>query len=291
MQPLHQYQNGNCSVSIFPDGTKIRDWEGVARPEFPESIDVKCTDWCDAGCAWCHEKSTKNGKHANIEILENMINGLPAGVEIALGGGDPISYPELERFLRNAKSRGLIVNITVNAKHIERSLSVINRLRSEKLVYGIGISYNGEYHPHIEKTVDENTVIHVIAGVNSTEEILRLPRNWKILVLGYKNYGFGEKYYKSRPVQLELDKWKYWIGRIMRRFHVSFDNLALSQLNVKQYLSEDDWDINYMGDDGKFTMYVDAVTVEYAKSSTSVRRNGEDLRITDMFPLVQSCLV
>ena len=51
---------------------------------------------------------------------------------------------------------------------------------------------------------------------------------------------------------------------------VSFDNLALEQLNVKNILNKDKWNKLYMGDDGSYTMYIDAVTEEYAMSSTSL---------------------
>lgn len=46
---------------------------------------------------------------------------------------------------------------------------------------------------------------------------------------------------------------------------VSFDNLAISQLNIKRLMSEQEWKIFYMGDDGRdgelssASMYVDAV--------------------------------
>ena len=53
---------------------------------------------------------------------------------------------------------------------------------------------------------------------------------------------------------------------------LSFDNLALEQLNIKKYVSPEDWKAHYMGDDGSFTMYIDLVKEEFAKNSTSVDR-------------------
>ena len=52
----------------------------------------------------------------------------------------------------------------------------------------------------------------------------------------------------------------------------SFDNLALQQLNVESLVDRDTWDTYYMGDDGTTTFYVDLVSMEYAKSSTSLDR-------------------
>ena len=50
---LAQYQNGNTSVKIYEDGTKIREYEGTPKTFFPESLDVKITDYCDLGCKFC----------------------------------------------------------------------------------------------------------------------------------------------------------------------------------------------------------------------------------------------
>ena len=45
---------------------------------------------------------------------------------------------------------------------------------------------------------------------------------------------------------------------------------------LQQHLTPKQWDEFYMGDDGKFTMYVDAVKQEYARSSTSLDRVAFD---------------
>jgi hypothetical protein len=50
---------------------------------------------------------------------------------------------------------------------------------------------------------------------------------------------------------------------------VSFDNLALKQLEVKRLLSEEEWEQFYMGDDGGFTMYIDCVNRQFGRSSTA----------------------
>lgn len=48
---------------------------------------------------------------------------------------------------------------------------------------------------------------------------------------------------------------------------ISFDNLAVNQLNVKSFVSDEDWNKFYMGDDGSFTYFVDLVNMEFAKDS------------------------
>jgi hypothetical protein len=68
---------------------------------------------------------------------------------------------------------------------------------------------------------------------------------------------------------------------------VSFDNLALEQLNIKDKVSPNEWERSYMGDDGSFTMYVDLVKEQYAVSSISERHDIFSSDIRDLFKAVR----
>lgn len=68
---------------------------------------------------------------------------------------------------------------------------------------------------------------------------------------------------------------------------VSFDNLAIKQLNPKRLMSDEQWDQFYLGDDGKFSMYIDLVNQEFAKSSVSTERYPIAADIRDMFNKVK----
>ena len=61
------------------------------------------------------------------------------------------------------------------------------------------------------------------------------------------------------------------LPRLLKEMNVvSFDNLALKQLEVKDVLfkDKDNWDEFYMGNDGEYTFYIDAVNKTYSRSST-----------------------
>jgi hypothetical protein len=79
------------------------------------------------------------------------------------------------------------------------------------------------------------------------------------------------------------------IGDIINHFDtVSFDNLAIKQLEVRNIMSAEDFNHFYMGDDGQFTMYVDTVKQEYAVSSVSTERYSyTDETIEEMFAKVR----
>lgn len=284
---LASYQNGNCATWLYTDGTKVRTVDGEPRPVHPESIDLKITDYCDAGCSFCHEQSTKRGKHADLNAILGVVDGLPHGVEIAIGGGNPLSYPRLMPLLTALRARGLVANLTVNEVHFPHQLHNLIALQNQGYLHGIGVSVKDVSVHDIWRQImpmPRNLVYHVIVGIADPQALLRSGKEIeRILVLGYKRYGFGKKC-KEGKLQEEIARWRYWIGTIMRKVpHVSFDNLAIEQLGVKDMLEPETWRKHYMGDDGQFTMYVDAVREEFAVSSTSQRRPIAGKTIIEMF--------
>jgi len=289
MKVLYSYQNGHTHVCMFEDGSKERVFNGLPKLIHPESIDVKITDFCDAGCTFCHEQSTTQGLHGDLNKLLEILQPLPPGVEIAIGGGNPLSHPELLVFLRELQEKELIVNITVNQKHLQQYKDLILYLISEKLVYGIGISYSSKsYIPDIIPIIkaSSNVVFHTIMGINSISDIddlLTLSQQYnqtcKILILGYKVFGFGINYYlKNNKIETNKYQWYIKLAPYFRKqgLILSFDNLAIQQMNLQRFFTKTAWSKFYMGDDFVFTMYIDAVKQQFAPSSTSTDRISFD---------------
>lgn len=275
---LAEYQNGAYKVTLFSDGTKEREWDekGDLRPLFPESIDVKISDYCDLNCPYCHESSTVQGNHGDLTDLLDVLTGLPRGIELAIGGGNPLSHPDLERFLSICKSRGFICNLTVNQRHIRPFSSLLKHLVAEGLIYGLGISLvNLSELDAIRELGCPNVVFHIIAGVNQVSIIRQLKEFWadpSVLILGYKSFGRGDKF-KSATVSKNLKGWYQEIGGILGDgVAVSFDNLAISQLNIKRLVKPEAWSRLYMGDDFSFSMYIDAVEKTFAPTSRNSDR-------------------
>jgi hypothetical protein len=104
-------------------------------------------------------------------------------------------------------------------------------------------------------------------------EIVKTP---KILVLGYKTFGFGFDYL-SDSVTENINEWYRFIPKIIgKKCILSFDNLAISQLQIKRLFTDDGWGKFYMGGDFVFTMYIDAVEQQYAPTSRSTERISFD---------------
>lgn len=294
MKLLGTYKNGNYITSIFSDGTKIRETEAdefIAT--FPENIDIKITNQCDMGCPMCHENSYANGKHGNIMKAE-FIDTLRPYTELAIGGGNPLAHPQLIPFLRKLKDRKIISNLTVNQTHFMRFRNLLKSLTDEKLIYGIGVSFNSADAAFLEviKKFD-NAVIHVINGLITYGQLEFLTdNNLKLLILGYKDFRRGELYHKEASAYIETNQTnlKCNLKDYIPRFKVvSFDNLAIEQLDVKSLMTDKQWNEFYMGDDGNFTMYVDMVTETFAQNSVAALNKRYPLlnTIDEMFQIVK----
>ena len=285
---INSYANGGTVVTLFEDGTKIRHVLSSEAPSYPESIDVKITNWCDAACSWCHEKSTKRGLHGDLQKTVDLLKQLPAGAELAIGGGHPLAHPDFDNFVKELSAHGLICNVTINEFHFEKELPRIEKLVADKLIYGVGYSYSAK--PCIWKY--DNLVSHLIVGVTSCKDLEKVVAvNNKVLLLGYKTFGRGEKYVDrfNKQVHDNIAYWYRYLFKAAQLAHLSFDNLAIEQLNPKRlFANDEDYSKFYMGNDGMYSMYIDAVKREYAVTSTGKVRHAMSDSLKDMFANVRA---
>lgn len=295
MKILGSYKNNDYTCTMFSDGTKIR-WndKDSFNPIKPESIDLKITNKCDMGCGMCHENSTADGKHGDILNLPFIDTMFPYS-EVAIGGGNPLTHPDLIEFLEHLKERKILASMTVNQMHFMHNIDFLKELTDKKLIYGLGISYIGGRHKNAIEAIKQfpNAVVHVINGVVHMDSLEALANNdLKILILGYKEFRRGKVLYDECGEQIEYLKSQFYdmLPKIVNDGWfkcISFDNLAIKQLEPKRLMSEEDYKEFYMGDDGSFTCYIDAVNRQFAKSSVSTKRYDLMDDIADMFKIVK----
>lgn len=276
-----QYKNGNYKVLLnLTDGTKIRfNDEDSFIPSRPESMDVKITNRCEHGCLFCHENSIINGAEASLTTLQHFAEVLPPYTEIACGGGNlMLNISHTEQFLTFLKAAKAIPSITIRQDDFIKFKDKLKEWSDKKLVYGIGVSVYDPINISLHDTLSlfPNAVIHTIAGLyNETYFRFLYDFNYKILILGFKQFRRGNKYYNAKKSDIEYNL--TWltdnIEDISKHFQVvSFDNLAIEQLKMKDKISQEKWDTFYCGDDGSHTFYVDLVEEVFAKNSTSISR-------------------
>lgn len=292
----HKYKNGNHYVYINDEnGTKIRktidDNATEFISDFADSVDFKITNKCFNNCAFCHEKSTSTGLVGNMDEWK-FLDTLHPYTEMAIGGGDVLTFDRLYELLELLKSKNIYANITIQQNNIFDEK--VDYLVEHELVKGIGVSLYGYLKDDIERIKSlPNTVIHLINGLTACEASFHqlADKDLKILILGYKTFGRGIEFAQDKSFKYNLENMK-WVEEniedyITRFKVVSFDNLAVTQLKLKEKLTDKQWKMFYGGDDGTHTFYIDGVNKQFAKSSTSTKRFDLLDNIDDMFHIIR----
>lgn len=286
-------KNGNYTMTILRDGTKIRSERLInAHPEKPEAIELKITDQCDLQCPMCFENSNPNGQKADIlntgflDILDTL---LPY-TEINISGGNPLSHPDLIPFLKECEKRKILTSITVNQKHFIDSYALLRGCIDAGLIYDTYVSVikvDAALIALIRQT--PNTIVTVVNGVIEPDQMKALyDYGLHLKILGYKDVNRGLTAHSANTdsnMQFMYNEFPAIVDSFMA---VSLDNLALEQLKLCEFCSDEQWKDCYKDDDGRFTMYIDLVTHEYAKNSISTQRYPLDNDIGVMFSKVRT---
>lgn len=257
----------------------------------PELIDFKITDFCPYGCSFCYQDSTKQGQHADIGYISNILKKLSElkVFEIAYGGGEPTLHPHFIEILEMTREVGIIPNFTTrnlswmrDEKSRERILNVIggfafsvhdvNELRN---FHSVCSEYN---------VPREKMHVHIVMGtVNRTEfrNLLAEAREYNIQVtlLGYKNVGRG--------TSVDPISYDWWLTELQNSSkQVSIDTTLANQYH-KQLQEMHIPTILYHCKDGVFSAYVDGVACQFGPSSYCDKDKmvylGADSNISKLF--------
>lgn len=278
------YTNGNYMVAIFPDGTKIRciddslEWE----PEFPETLDILISDYCKENCPYCYEGCSEQGKNADLCLP--FIHTIRPYTEVAININClNFQINELVPFLKRMHNQKVIVNITVNANEFINEYMTLRKFCKKEWIHGVGISIgkvgqdpSNDNHLTEEVLYDledfRNVVFHTIVGVTTGKQYqFIMEHKLPVLILGYKeNLGRSGAYKDTHSLEFRqnIDWLMQNISKMMDTHNlVSFDNLALEQFHIKERLDMNFWNQVYMGEEGKYSFYIDAVHRQFAKNS------------------------
>lgn len=285
-----QYWNGNgyCEINK-EDGTMITTvlTDEPFKAEFPLNCDMNISNNCCIGCEFCYQGCTPTGKHSNIkkfiEDQNSFLYTLREGTELAINGNEPF-HPDLELLLQFCKERNILANLTVNEISLFAHKEQIEKWLEDGLIHGVGISPK-TYDPGMIDWVAKHptAVIHTIVGITSdTQYKAMYDKDIKVLILGYKDFGRGVSYKEDEAEAVYIKTKTKWLKENVNNFvkHfkvVSFDNLAIEQLNPKQWLSENEWAKFYRGDDGSHTLFIDLVDETYAMNSVQTKEYHKPL--------------
>lgn len=291
------YINGNCITSInLDDGTKMHSTidpnEDKFDFAFAESCDLNITNKCDNNCPWCYLNCTKDSPHGDL-LNVKFFDTLHPYTELAINGND-LTHPQLLDFLKLMKEKNILVSMTLNQNHFLKHLDFVKDLYNKKLINGLGISLTTVTDDLIEKIkMFPNAVLHVIAGIISLNELTKLAnKNFKLLILGYKEVGRGISYKEnsshSEQIQKNINTLKKYLPALIHLYKcICFDNLATKQLDIRKLFGEKMWQDYYMGEDGTHTFYIDLVKQEFSQTSMSTIRYPLLDKIDDMFDIIK----
>lgn len=299
MNKIAKYKNGNTHTTLYNDGTKEHfTKDDDFKFDFAESCDIQISQCCDNGCEFCYYGCTPKGAHGKLtgwKFFETM----HPYTEIAINLQCPIP-DDILSFLWEMHSRKVIVNVTVNQNHFMRSdiRKFLREAISDGLIKGVGISLTDPTQKDFIDMVKQyqNIVIHVIAGITPLKDIRYLMgHGLKLLILGYKKLERGEKYYNhsSALVDDNIKQFEKELDEIIDGFKVvSFDNLAIEQLHIRDRLSDKEWEMFYGGDDGTVTFFIDLVKGVFARNSLSqITYPIGDKTIDEMFAVIKEEVV
>jgi len=291
MKILGRYKNGNYTVTIFDDGTKIRENDlDTLEASFPESMDVNISNQCVNGCPFCYLNATSDGCHGRFDY--KFFEDLQPYTELAINLNSYKKLPEdFENWLQRMKEKKIIVNATINQNTLSQSYyyEKVKQWQDENLINALGISLSKvDEDLLLYLKTFKNTVLHVICGLIKEEELdLLTNKNIRVLFLGYKTVGRGVEFL-SDDIKNQIEILSSNITKRLSQFKVcSFDNLALQQLQMKEKIDSERWKESYMGDDGCYSMYIDLVSGTFAKNSISSKKYPLLDSISEMFKIIK----
>lgn len=286
------------SLTGFKIRTSFVDAPEWTKSYSPELVDLKITQKCNFGCAFCYQGSTKDGQHAPLDRIKKIIDTLAAAkvFEIAIGGGEPTEHPDFAEILRYCVSKKVIPNFTTFTTAWTSNDEIMDAVN--ECCGGVGVSiHDAKQLNKVSKIKEAFKAKHKFGGpifmaqhvvgsasVSDLYQIIErcLTDNVQLLLLGFKTTGFGSKGpdFDVSPeelvtlIQLMKDDnmvaQKYWFNHERSRSHIP-PTLSIDTQMIDLYRNAlDQCSINpefLSSPEGKFSCYWDAVDNKVAKSS------------------------
>lgn len=270
-------------------GTKIRMHFDKNAPDYtkacaPELVDIKITDYCPHGCSYCYQDSALDGSHCDMDFIQRLAwDFKDLGVfEVALGGGEPTMHPKFAKILQKFRNSGIVPNFTTRSYKWLKNTSIREAVKEYAGKFAISISnlHDMQRAWHIAdafKMVDGDfdydrrrpgcrlgfQYVMGSSDLNEFAKILkRIPWNTDLTLLGYKEKGRGSSY---KPYS--YSGWLKTLLDVADRIggRVGIDTALANQHKDAVLEAVDKSLVTF--EEGKFSMYVDAVSQRAAPSS------------------------
>lgn len=253
-----------------------RGFPSPQKSTVPELVDVKITDCCPFGCAYCYQDSTPQGRHSDLALLQSIAAefGKHHVFEVALGGGEPTLHPQFVEILRAFREAGVVPNFTT------RNLAWLAdpTQRAAILETAGAFAYSTNSSDDVTRfaaRVNNAGValhranLHYVLGLGGREDFTlyldAARRNrLRVTLLGFKATGRGAEY---RPIG--YDWWLDVVEELQQRYQcppLSIDT-ALAKHFQAELLRRGINRVYWHTQEGAFSCYVDAVAKTISASS------------------------
>lgn len=281
------------------DGNRVtlsfKDNPDPYAPKTPLLMDLKITDFCDKGCAYCYQGSTVKGKHMPDDSLWYIAQALKEAqvFEVAIGGGEPTECPSFLEFLKDLNHAGIRANFTTKSLKWLENETVAREILPLVGAFAYSIDHfslheQGSDYEKIMSIINSRGyprnkfTVQVVPAVMVEDQLKGLLKQLdkdgiRATLLGFKDVGRGEDYKakaQSRKGFTPFDESK-WLDVLVeladqsRLGQISIDTTLASRyqkeletIQIPSYL--------YHIHEGKYSMYLDLVQRKFGPSSYHV---------------------
>jgi hypothetical protein len=278
-------------------GTKTRfsfeDNPGELKLTTPDLVDLKITNYCEKGCLYCYQSSSREGKHADFDYLKDIIKDLAKNkvFEVALGGGEPTSHPKFIEIIEYCHENGIVPNFSTRQLYwLDNEITrkrVIDKIGAfaysidhpgdVKELYGRVIAYGIDDHrrPRCNIQVALGTIYDSwLDDIFKSMEAARNLGNYHmgITLLDYKAVGRGAR---NKP-----EPYGDWI-KLALSYQVSVGiDTPLAKKSEEELKKSGVSKLLYNTEEGKTSCYIDAVDRKIGPCSYEPDKL-EDFRLSD----------
>lgn len=263
------------------NGEKIRlsftSKEPWTASSVPELVDFKITDYCPFGCEFCYQGSTPKGQHAPVGTIRDYLYDLKnmEVFEVALGGGEPTMHPEFARIVEMGESYGICMNFTTFTTNWTKDRKVERAVLDHCSAFAISVTdKNRDVIRKIAKwkalaDYEGQVSVQIILELFTPDQITAIVKELKkyqlthLTLLGHKSCGRAS----GEPEKVN----PYLLTHAVNTAKEAYLNLSVDSVIVERYRE----DLQALGindllvtdRDGRFSMYIDAVTESISANS------------------------
>ena len=281
---LYNRANGARIIFSFLDNPE------PFKPNTPILIDFKLTQFCDIGCKYCYQGSTKEGQHIDTNNIYKFVEDIADAevFEIAIGGGEPTKCPSFISFITRLNNKGIKVNFTTKSIEWLENEPIANTVMNNigAFAFSVGESFYKDIDTlnriiaimNYRKYDINKFTVQAIPGVMSELSLVKLLE-WcynnyiRVTLLGFKDTGRGARF-KEIVIKRKYDTFDEtkFIDVIKELYEqhkcprIAIDTTLAK--NCEHLLVENNipsW--LYHIEEGKYSAYIDGVDMKFGPSS------------------------